>query len=80
MQKQVWNPGMKQADGMVGGEFAISQKSHQHVLVFTGWENQKAHQAYMVEHFPGLKSPEEDMIDLKGEQLIVEGSWRVCPK
>lgn len=30
---------MKKAEGMLGGEFARSQKNEQYFLVLTGWEN-----------------------------------------
>jgi heme-degrading monooxygenase HmoA len=82
MQRKVWNPGMKKAEGMLGGEFARSQKNGQYFLVLTGWTNQKTHQKYMVEHFPDLKktaTPEQDVVELTGEQLMIEESWHIRP-
>ncbi|MDR0271388.1 YdbC family protein [Paenibacillus sp.] len=82
MQKEVWNPGMKKAEGMLGGEFARSQKNNLYYLVLTGWENTNVHEKYMANHFPGLiktAAPEQDVVELTGNQFIVEESWRVCP-
>ncbi|UOQ95784.1 hypothetical protein MUO14_22520 [Halobacillus shinanisalinarum] len=82
MQRKVWNPGMKKAEGMLGGEFARSQKDGLPFLVLTGWTNHQAHQNYMAEHFSGLKetaASEQDVVELTGEQLIVEELWRISP-
>ncbi|HWI49388.1 MAG TPA: hypothetical protein VNU45_14310 [Rummeliibacillus sp.] len=73
---------MKKAGGLIGGEFAISLNNKLHFLVLTGWANQNTHQNYMLNLFPDLKKvaiPEQDVVNLEGEQFIVENSWRVYP-
>ncbi|MDQ0176686.1 YdbC family protein [Bacillus chungangensis] len=82
MQKEVWNPGMKKAEGMLGGEFARSQKNDLYYLVLTGWENENVHEKYMAIHFPDLiktATPKQDVVELTGNHFIVQESWRVCP-
>ena len=73
---------MKKAEGMLGGEFARSQKNEQYFLVLTGWENENVHEKYIANHFPELIKtaiPKKDVVELIGKQFIVEESWRVCP-
>ncbi|WP_099156953.1 YdbC family protein [Virgibacillus ndiopensis] len=81
MQRTIWNPGMKQVEGMYGGEFARSLHHKRQFLVLTGWKDSASHQVYRSKYFPELRKiaePEQDVKELDGEQFRVEESWRVC--
>jgi quinol monooxygenase YgiN len=83
IQKRVWNTGMKKAGGMLGGTFACSPKESSHFLVLSGWKEERDHEKYMEEYFPELVEaahPQNDVLNLTGEQFKVEEAWRVCPK
>ncbi|MFQ3543107.1 YdbC family protein [Halobacillus rhizosphaerae] len=80
MQRNVWNPGMKRAEGMIGGVVCRSQRDFQSFLIFTGWENHLYHQMYRLHLFPHLKhkaAPQQDVNHLSGESFPVEEGWRV---
>ncbi|MGG3574780.1 hypothetical protein ABES80_20320 [Bacillus gobiensis] len=73
---------MKKAEGLLGGEFARSQKNDHCFPVLTGWKNVNTHEKYMADNFPDLiktATPKQDVIQLTGQQFIVDESWRVCP-
>jgi heme-degrading monooxygenase HmoA len=82
MQLNVWNLGLQKSEGMIGGTFACSQKQENDYLVFTGWKNEVDHQNYIEQNFPELLNsakPNDDVVELSGEQFKVEEAWRVCP-
>ncbi|MGG3623837.1 hypothetical protein ABES25_09825 [Bacillus gobiensis] len=73
---------MQKKYGTPGGEFARSQKNDHCFPVLTGWINVNTHEKYMADNFPDLiktATPKQDVIQLTGQQFIVEESWRVCP-
>ncbi|WP_026571936.1 MULTISPECIES: DUF4937 domain-containing protein [Sediminibacillus] len=79
-QQDIWNPGMQQAEGMLGGVFSRSREVDSQFLVLSGWKSEYAHRQYMDNFFPSLleaANPKEDVIVLTGEQFSVEESWRV---
>ncbi|MHA7138563.1 YdbC family protein [Rossellomorea arthrocnemi] len=79
MQKTIWNPGMMVAEGFLGGSFAISKKRMRDFLVFTCWENERF---YVEKHFPVLvpaTKMQTDVVEIKGEELVLEEAWRVLP-
>jgi len=83
MQRKVWNLGMNNTQNMLGGEFGVSIKDYNRLLVLTGWISEEAHEDYVRSHFPDLKRKARTDTDLKeivGGQFIIEDSWRVIPK
>jgi quinol monooxygenase YgiN len=82
MQQTVWNPGMGEAEGMLGGTFAVSEKRKGNFLVFSCWKDGSFHRTYMEDHFPGLIAaarPQYDVEDFVGEEVRIEEDWIVLP-
>lgn len=82
MQKNVWNTGVQKSEGMLGGTFACSSKDNKEFLVLTGWKDEVYHRNYMEQNFPKLleiAQPKNDVLEITGEQFLVEEAWRVCP-
>ncbi|WEG18878.1 YdbC family protein [Alkalihalophilus pseudofirmus] len=83
MQKNVWNIGMIESEGMLGGTIAFLQRESNGFLVFTGWESACLHENYTQEIFPELfktAKPQNYIFELTGEQFKVEEEWRVLSK
>ncbi len=80
-QKMLWNPGMQQAKGMLGGQLCQFIDEENHYLVISYWESEAAHRHYMAEYFPRLKQQAAtDIIHtISGHQIQTEPSWRVTP-
>ncbi|MGE6256947.1 DUF4937 domain-containing protein [Heyndrickxia sporothermodurans] len=81
-QRNVWNQGMKQTKTMLGGEVAFAVKDKNRFLIFSGWQNEKAHEQYVQLYFPSLKEMaqmELDLENINGEAFIVEKAWSVLP-
>ncbi len=90
VQREVWNPGMKAAAGMLGGLFARATStpgSHpraaaatREYLVVSGWQEESSHRHYREQIFPQLRQracPEDDLVSLRGYQLRPLPEWRV---
>ncbi|NQZ07260.1 MAG: DUF4937 domain-containing protein [Algicola sp.] len=83
-QKNVWNPNMAQAKGMMGGHFwqfsGQDEAQSNRFLVTTFWQDQSCHDLYVEQHLPLLKVQAEVELDIKtisGGVVELEQSWRI---
>ncbi|MDF1660550.1 MAG: DUF4937 domain-containing protein [Planctomycetota bacterium] len=78
-QETLWNPGMAQCEGFLGGRWGIT-KAEKLAFVFTLWKNEAAHGDYQREVFPALKAracTEMDIASIQGYKVLCEPSWLV---
>lgn len=83
MQRNVWNIGMSNAEGMQGGTFARSIKEDNSFLVLSGWKNEGFHQSYVNNVLPELlrrSNAKMDALIIEGEQFKLEETWSVIPQ
>ncbi|MDR4984736.1 DUF4937 domain-containing protein [Bacillus cereus] len=79
-QETIWNKGMEQSKGMLGGVVAKSLKNENRYILLTYWKDEKAHQNYVEEVFPKLyklASIHEDIEEIKGKQAVCKEEWLV---
>lgn len=79
-QREIWNPGMAGAEGMLAGAFSSSPDGDGNYLVCTLWRSESDHRAYLDGPFPELRrraEVERDCVDLTGIVTLVEQSWKV---
>ncbi|GAB2841983.1 DUF4937 domain-containing protein [Lentzea nigeriaca] len=78
-QAEVWNPGMEDAPGMLGGLFG---RDEQEFLVLTWWQSEQDHGRYQRERFPRLRKASgaaEDLAGINGDLVVLEPTWTVLP-
>ena len=80
-QKTLWNPGMQQAKGMLGGELCQFIDEANRFLVISYWQSESHHNNYTTQHFPALKQQAAtDIIEtISGHNIQTEPSWRITP-
>ena len=80
-QKTLWNPGMQQAEGMLGGQLWQFNDESDRYLITTFWEGEVAHRHYMAAYFPRLKQQAAtDIIHtISGHNIRTEPSWKIIP-
>lgn len=80
-QRGVWEPGMAEAPGYLGGLFSKRPETQApHYLVTTAWRNANTHAAYVKNLLPALKKAANVKMDverLEGSQIELEPSWIV---
>ncbi|WP_259417501.1 YdbC family protein [Bacillus toyonensis] len=79
-QETIWNKGMENAKGMLGGVVAKSLKNETRFIVLTYWEDEMAHQYYVEESFPmlyKLANIHEDIEEIRGKQAVCKEEWLV---
>ena len=82
VQREVWNPAMGQAEGMLAGVFNRIDDGPERYLVVSLWRNKAAHAAYVENMVPALRTRsgvEEDVAKLTGSIVYLEDAWRVLP-
>lgn len=82
-QKEIWIPGMKPVDGMLGGSYCEVQNVPRHVLVFSLWSSVETHRTYEVDIMPGLRKAaqvSEDLSYLTGIFVKLEPRWSVAAR
>ncbi|MED0973167.1 DUF4937 domain-containing protein [Bacillus paramycoides] len=80
IQETIWNKGMENANGLLGGVVGKSLKNENRYIVLTYWKNEMAHQNYVEEIFPGLyklANTHEDIEEIKGKQVVCKEEWLV---
>ncbi|MED0964137.1 DUF4937 domain-containing protein [Bacillus paramycoides] len=80
IQETIWNKGMENANGMLGGVVGKSLKNENRYIVLTYWKNEMAHQNYVEEIFPELyklANTHEDIEEIKGKQVVCKEEWLV---
>ncbi|EJQ12694.1 DUF4937 domain-containing protein [Bacillus cereus] len=79
-QETIWNKGMENAKGMLGGVIGKSLKTENRYIVLTYWKDEMAHQNYVEEIFPELyklANIHEDLEDIRGKQAVCKEEWLV---
>ena len=82
-QIDVWNPGMAQVDGMLGGYFCKNTNQENRYLVMSFWRDKQSHQNYIDLYFRELRERsgvEEDVESLLGRLIELEPQWNVAPE
>ena len=78
-QREIWLPGMRSADGMLGGSFAGDGADG--FLVATLWQSAEHHARYCQEDLPGLRQQVQDMggfpDHVKGYSVALEPRWNI---
>lgn len=80
VQREVWNPGMGKAAGMLGGAFSRSATDRNNYLVCTFWRSQADHNLYRQDIFPTLRKSarvEDDCESVAGILVNIEPGWSV---
>ncbi len=80
VQKSVWLPGMKKTEGMLGGEFSISEKEMSSYLVSTFWDTKHNYSNYVKNNLSILQNKsnvKNDLLSITGKLILLEYSWRV---
>jgi len=80
VQRDVWNPGMAGAGGMLSGMFHTKHDGENEFLVCTLWQDLEAHRAYRAGVFTDLRRRTEvdrDCAHLEGWVVSLEDAWRV---
>lgn len=79
IQNEVWYPGMKRVEGMLGGSFGVCNSKNRY-LVITLWSSIEHHKRYMNEEFHHLLSKvnlADDIEKISGSMMILEDEWNV---
>lgn len=79
-QSTIWNPGMQEAEGMLGGAVWKSSENNHRFLVSTFWDSIKAHSNYTANKLPQLRvkaEPEKNLNQLTGFGIPKETNWTV---
>lgn len=82
VQESVWMPGMKSAQGMLGGGFWRSVDDEDQFIVTTAWASMEDHERYCNEQLPKLRDQanlKDDLVKLAGEQVVLTPAWTVLP-
>ncbi|HDX9623198.1 TPA: YdbC family protein [Bacillus anthracis] len=79
-QETIWNKGMENIKGMLGGVVGKSLKNENRYIVLTYWKDEKAHQHYVEEIFPELyklANIHEDIENIREKQAVCKEEWLV---
>jgi quinol monooxygenase YgiN len=78
-QESLWNPGMQQAKGMLGGELCLFNDEANRFLVISYWQSESHHHDYITLYFPALKQQAAtDIIQtISGHNIQTEPSWKI---
>lgn len=80
VQNEIWLPGMKNSNGMLGGKFSQSNNNSSRYLVSTFWNSLENHDNYVENKLPKLKvlANVKSLINsITGRQIIIVDSWKV---
>jgi len=80
MQKEIWQPGMKNAKGMLIGYCSKSTNDTNAYLITSFWDSQENHQKYVDNILHGLREKADVINDLEttaGKQLFLVDSWKI---
>ena len=80
VQKDIWKPGMKKANGMLGGSFSISVNNTNKYSISTFWDSLENHNNYVIEILPQLHEKADAVNDINriiGKQILLVDSWKI---
>jgi len=78
--KEIWTPGMKRSEGVLGGLFAKSSNNNLRFLVSTFWNSIKNHNNYVLNMSPIYSNKatiSNDMTKMKERVIILVDSWKI---
>lgn len=80
-QETLWNPGMQQVEGMLGGQIWQFNGEANHYLVTSYWQSESHHNHYATHHFPVLKLQAATNIiqTISVHKVQTEQSWQIAP-
>ena len=79
-QETIWNKGMENAKGILGGVVGKSLKNVNRYIVLTYWKDEMTHQNYVEKIFPELyklANIHDDLKDIRGKEAICKEEWLV---
>jgi len=79
-QLNVWEPGMAECAGQLGGMFSVVEDTEDRFLVTTLWRDEDSHDRYVRDELPRLKDearPEGDLRGIVGRKVRLEREWTV---
>lgn len=82
VQKSVWLPGFKKADGMQGGLFSKSQGEQNHYHLSAFWDYPESNNKFEKSELLSLRkiaAVNEDILSLDVALVDIEESWKVIP-
>ncbi|MBE0650848.1 MAG: YdbC family protein [Bacteroidales bacterium] len=80
VQKEIWLPGMKDSNGMLGGVFSQDINQNNHYLVSTFWDTQENHSDYVKFKLPVFQKKADiksDLLDITGRKVRLMDSWSI---
>jgi heme-degrading monooxygenase HmoA len=80
MQKDIWKPGMRTANGILGGCFSKSENDANKYLVSTFWNSLDNHIYYVKKILPRLSEKADaanDLDRITGKQILLVNSWNI---
>lgn len=80
-QETIWNKGMENAKGILGGVVGKSLKTENRYIVLTYWQDEIAHERYMNEIFPALyrlANVNDYVENINGKRVIRKEEWSVA--
>jgi heme-degrading monooxygenase HmoA len=80
MQRSVWQDGMRDAPGMLGGNFWRAVDGECRFIVTTAWASVEDHERYCTERLDELRAqakPGDDLVSIEGRQIVLTPAWTV---
>lgn len=80
VQNEIWLPGMKNSNGMLGGKFSQSNNNSSRYLVSTFWNSLENHDNYVENKLLKLKvlANVKSLINsITGRQIVLVDSWKI---
>lgn len=80
VQKAIWLPGMKKANGMLGGHFSKAADHTPNYLVSSLWDSIENHKDYVSHQLPAYQikaDVQNDVEDMVGRQILLVQSWKI---
>lgn len=80
VQKEIWIPGMKNSEGMLGGFFSEDAKNDKRYFVSTFWDSEKNHSEYSLSKLPVFQKKADiksDLMEISGRKIQLVDSWKV---
>jgi len=78
MQRSVWQDGMRDAPGMLGGNFWRAVDDKHRFIVTTAWASVEDHEQYRAQRLDGLRAqakPGDDLVSIEGRQIVLTPAW-----
>lgn len=80
VQNEIWIPGMKSSNGMLGGLFSENTSTNNHYLVSTFWDEEENHSKYVKTKLPDFQKKADiksDLQNITGKKIRLMNSWKV---